>query len=281
MNLKQLLTTGTKVIDAAEAELLLSHALGKPKLLMLMEPEASVTEDQERTYLEFIERRKRHEPVAYIIGKRDFFGLTFAVRPGALIPRPETEIMVELALEHLKFCKKRHVIVDVGTGSGAIACALAAHCGEKILATEFSKTALGIAKENIASLGFSNRIELLPGNGIAPALEKRAFKEAEELIILANLPYIPTHDWERLMSDVKDFEPREALDGGKDGLDLYRVLLNQLEDIKKPMVAYFEIDPSQAQTLPADIKRRFPQAETAVYQDLHHLDRFVSARLTP
>jgi len=278
MTIRQLIKEGAQQIDALDAELLLSFAMGVPKLILIMDPKANVSEEQEAKYRELVARRAKHEPVAYITGAKDFYGLTFHVEPGVLIPRPETELMIELALEHFRFCTRRHIVLDIGTGSGAIACALAANTGEKILATEFSTEAQKIAKQNIAKLGFANRIELLPGNGIAPALEKRAFKEAEELVILANLPYIPTKDWMELMPDVKDFEPREALDGGKDGLDLYRVLLNQLEDIKRPIVAYFEIDPSQAQSLPKEIEQRFPGAQTQVYKDLAGLDRIVTMK---
>ncbi|MEI7740927.1 MAG: peptide chain release factor N(5)-glutamine methyltransferase [bacterium] len=275
MIIRSLLKDAGKKINPADAELLLSSALGITKLLMIMEPEKQVSPDQESAFRELVARRLKHEPVAYLTGQKDFFGLTFQVAPGVLIPRPETETMVELALEHLRFCKRRHTVIDIGTGSGAIACALAANSGEKILATEFSPVAFKIARENIKRLGFANRIELLPGNGLAPALSKHAFKEAEELIILANLPYIPTRDWEKLMPDVKDFEPREALDGGADGLDLYRVLLNQLEDIKKPMRVIMEIDPSQTESLPKEIIKRFPDAEITTYKDLANLNRFI------
>ncbi|MFH0928517.1 MAG: hypothetical protein V1821_03525, partial [bacterium] len=108
---------------------------------------------------------------------------------------------------------------------------------------------------------------------------KNACKGAEELIIVANLPYLPTSIWEKSMPDVHNFEPREALDGGADGLDLYRVLFNQLEDCSKPALVFCEIDPSQSQTLPAEIKKRFPLAETRLHKDLSGRNRVVAVRI--
>jgi len=266
---------------ALDAELLLAFALSKTRLQLTLVADQEASPEEENAFRALIARRANHEPVAYLIGQKDFFGLTLKTRPGALIPRPETELLVNLALEHFHFCQRHHAIIDVGTGSGAIAIALASNIGEKIFATEFSSQALALAKENIADHNFTKRIELLPGNGIEPVLGKGGLKNSEELLVIANPPYLPTKVWQESMKDVRDFEPREALDGGTDGLDLYRVLLNQLEEVKLPIIGIFEIDPTQAKTLPAEIAKHFPEAELIVHKDLAGLSRAVMFKFTP
>lgn len=259
---------GVRHDHALDAKLLVMQALKINGIDLILREKQEVTPEEKAAFDALLARRINHEPIAYLTGTREFHHLSFSVRPGVLIPRPETELMVDAVIEHLGSCKAGHCVADVGTGSGAIACAVAHATNHPVFAIDFSKEAFFIARENIENLRLGNKVKLLFGNGIQPLEEKGAFKECEEAIILANLPYVPTRDWENAMEDVKRYEPREALDGGPDGLDLYRMLFNQLEELPIPFVAWCEIDPSQAKSFPEEAKKRIKDIEVSMHKDL-------------
>ena len=195
-----------------DAELLLAEAMGCDRAQLAANPEAEVPPPAARRFGETVRRRLRREPVAYIIGRRGFRRLELSVDARALIPRPETELLVELALE-----LRPSRVLDIGTGSGAIALAIAAELPEcEVTATDTSAAALEVARANADRLGLTARVELVEGT--LPA-------SGEFELVVANLPYVSEADWASLEPEVTEWEPREALLAGPDGLDAFRALL--------------------------------------------------------
>ena len=195
-----------------DAELLLAEATGWSRAALVADPAAEVPPAAGRRFGELVRRRLRREPVAYILGRRGFRNLELAVDRRVLIPRPETELLVELALE----VEPRRVL-DVGTGSGAIALAVADELpGCAVTATDTSPGALELARGNAEGLGLTERVGFLEGT--LPS-------EEHFDLVLANLPYVAERDWPSLQPEVTRWEPREALLAGPDGLDAYRFLL--------------------------------------------------------
>jgi release factor glutamine methyltransferase len=202
-----------------DAELLLRHVLEKDRAWLLTHPETELTAAQTSAYEKAIARRTMHEPIQYILGTQEFYGLDFLVKPGVLIPRPETEHLVEAALERLAGQPALN-IVDVGTGSGILAVTLAKHLPvAQITAVDLSAAALSIARENAARHGVEDRIRFLTSDLLA-ALPGECFDA-----IVSNPPYIPAS--EVLEAQVRDYEPEQALFAGADGLDIYRRLVPQ------------------------------------------------------
>ena len=196
-----------------DAELLLAEATGWDRARLAADPEAEIPPAATRRFGETVRRRLRREPVAYILGRRGFRHVELAVDPRVLIPRPETELLVELALE---LAPRR--VLDVGTGSGAIALAVASELPDcEVLATDTSSAALEVARANAGRLGLTERVELVEGT--LPDL-------GEFDLVLANLPYVSEAEWGGLEPEVTEWEPREALLAGPDGLDAIRTLLD-------------------------------------------------------
>lgn len=215
-----------------DAEQLLQHRLNLTRAALLSNSTRSLAPEELRDYESLVARRLLHEPVQYITGVQEFYGLPFRVTPAVLIPRPETEHLVEAVLERLP--NDRPVtIADIGTGSGAIALALAAHLPQAaITAIDLSPSALEVAKMNAQTLGFSSRVRFLISNLLASltASEKRAGFDA----IVSNPPYIPIADAPELHPQVREYEPSAALFAGRDGLEIYRDLVPQAFEALKP-----------------------------------------------
>jgi release factor glutamine methyltransferase len=196
-----------------DAELLLAEATGLDRARLIANPEAEVLPAAGRRFGEMVRRRLRREPVAYILGRKGFRHIELAVDRRVLVPRPETELLVELALEH-----ETDRVLDIGTGSGAIALAIAAELpGCEVTATDSSPAALEVAQENAERLGLSKRVELT--RPILPT-DARRFD-----LVVANLPYVSEAELEDLEPEVSRWEPREALLGGPDGLDVLRATI--------------------------------------------------------
>lgn len=202
-----------------DAEVLLGFVLKKERIYLYVHFDEPLNENELAEFKSLIKRRVDHEPVAYIVGKKEFMGLTFTVSPAVLTPRADTEILVEAVLKRLPEGKAR--IADIGTGSGAIGLSLA-HFNKKlsVTLTDICENALKIARENTAVLELTERTELLLGDMLSPLTEKFC-------AIVSNPPYIPRKDIETLMPEVRDYEPRTALLGGEDGLDFYRILAKE------------------------------------------------------
>jgi release factor glutamine methyltransferase len=192
-----------------DAEVMLAEAAGMDRAALVADPEAEVPPTAARRFGEMVRRRLRREPVAYIAGSKGFRHIDLAVDRRVLIPRPETELLVELALE-----RRPRTLLDVGTGSGAIALAVADELpGCALTATDTSAGALEVARANAERLGLADRVRFL--SGTVPAGERFD-------LVLANLPYVAERDWPSLQPEVTQWEPGEALLAGPDGLDAYR-----------------------------------------------------------
>ena len=204
-----------------DAEVLLADVLGMDRMGLYLQHERPLDADERARYRRSIERRRAGEPVAYITGVREFWSLPLGVDARVLVPRPETEILVEHALVALGLAREGGRALDVGTGSGAIAIALLRECPTLTAdATDVSTDAIAVATDNALRHGVRNRLRLLAGS-----LDEPVAGEPPYDLVVANLPYIPSAEVPSLPVTVRDFEPRAALDGGPDGLSLVRRLV--------------------------------------------------------
>ncbi len=211
-----------KGIESArlDAELLLGHCLGLDRVGLYLEHDRPLLENELQAYRELVRRRGAHEPVAYITGRRDFWTLALHIDRGVLIPRPETEVLVERALDFLSTLDvARPRVFDIGTGSGAIALSLAAEMPQlDIVALDASEQAVACAKANAERLGFAPRVRVAQGRFPDICRQEAGCYD----LIVSNPPYIPSVDIALLAPDIRKYEPGEALDGGSDGLVVYR-----------------------------------------------------------
>lgn len=203
-----------------EAELLLADALGTDRIRLVIESERGLTDAELSRYRELIRRRRSGEPVAYILGRREFYGLGFAVDKRGLVPRPDTETLVEVALERTRARSMFGRALDLCTGTGCVAIAFAkARPTWRVTASDVSTEAAELAWENARRLGVAFTVGVLDGH-LFDAVGEQRFE-----LVVANPPYIPTGDIAALEPDIRDFEPRLALDGGGDGLDIVRAIV--------------------------------------------------------
>jgi release factor glutamine methyltransferase len=250
-----------------DAELLLAHLLGWPRAKLLAEREHPVAPPLGDAFAGFVARRAEGEPVAYLVGHKEFYGLDFAVDRRVLVPRPETELLVDLALSAARTIGATR-IADIGTGSGAIAIALAAHLPEaQIDAVDISAEALEVARANVARHGLASRVRLLADDLLAPLAGLYD-------LIVSNPPYTILAEVE---PNVLAHEPHLALAGGPDGADLYRLLLAAAPSYLRPGGALLcEIGAWQGALVASLARAAFPAAEVRVAQDLAGHDRVVS-----
>jgi len=209
-----------------DTEVLIAHALNIDRLKVYLQFDRPLDEFELKIIHGFLKRRSQHEPIQYITGIREFFGHTFKVAPGVLIPRPETEHLVTAAIDYLKnIPEEERLVLDLGTGSGCIALSVAKAIPCKVWAVDISEAALRIAKENASNLGVLERVQWRQGDlfGALSHEDPSQFK-----VILSNPPYIPTTEKGNLSIEVKDFEPIEALFGGEDGLEVYKKMVKPL-----------------------------------------------------
>jgi len=258
-----------------DAEYLLAHALGCSRLDLYVRHDAVVDADARARFREVVRRRLAREPVAYIEGRRGFhaLGLQLAVDPRVLVPRPETEHLVDWVLEDLPPPERAPVVLDVGTGSGAIALAIKhARPDARVIACDISDDALTVARANAEALGLA--IELVRSDLLA-SVEVPSGRFAA---IAANLPYVATADFAGLQPEVVRFEPRLALDGGADGLDLVRRLVAAAPDTLAPAgTIHLEIAPDQA-AIAQELLRGRGLVDVAIRPDHAGLLRVVRGR---
>ena len=229
-----------------DADVLLMHVLGVSKATLYAHPDTEMSHGAMRRFRELIERRAKGEPVAYLRGFKEFYGLRFAVDPRVLIPRPETETLVDAARDLIR--GRALSVADVGTGSGAIAVALAAtEPAIRVIATDISYDALAVARANAVANGVADRVEFREGDLLAPL-------DRPVDVVLANLPYLRDDSLDRLVGDRTSlaFEPKIAVTAGKDGLELIWRAAADLARVLAPKgSAFFEVDPPLADQVTA------------------------------
>ena len=254
-----------------DAQVLLADLLAKPRSWVLAHPEYILSVEEAESLTAVSARLAQNEPLPYILGFREFYGLKFAVSPAVLIPRPETELLVEQALDWLTKHPGPRLAADVGTGSGCIAASLAAnHPSLRVIATELSTPALRVARRNIYSHSLSEQVWLVQCDllhGIAGPFD----------LICANLPYIPTRTLEEL--PVRVWEPRLALWGGSDGLEQIRSLLSNIsKKLTNRGLLLLEIESSQGAAAYSLVRNAFPGAAIQIIPDLAEHDRLIAAQ---
>ena len=256
---------------ALEAQVLLAHILGCQRSWVLAHPEICLNPEQSAELESRLTRLENGEPLPYVLQRREFFGLDFSVSPKVLIPRPETELLVEQALAWLRANPGRRSALDVGTGSGCIALALAVNVPDlNILASDISSDALEQAGENLGRIAGQARVEFILAD-LIPAVREPVD------IICANLPYIPSDELAKLK--VAGWEPRIALDGGPDGLSLIRRFLEQAPASLAPSgLLLMEIEAGQGKAALDLAGQAFPRAEIVLLPDLAGRDRLVRIR---
>ena len=280
MSLKEALRKAETIIasqsipDARiEAELLLRHSLGMEKVELYTRLDQPLSFSESERFWGLVRQRLRHEPTAYITNQCQFYGIDFYVDSRALIPRPESELLVEITLE---FVRQRFPVgeafwlVDVGTGSGALAIAIALHLPQaNIYAVDVSAQALEVARINCEKHGVTKRVHLLLGDMLEPL-------PGAVNVILANLPYVTDLEMPQLMPEIRDFEPVVALAGGADGLEKVRRLLPQAKERLLPGgLLLMEIGQGQGTVAAALARSYFPAGQVGSIPDLGGIDRVV------
>lgn len=272
-------------LRARAREDLRAHVLGRDRTWLIAHPDAVLTAAQEARIADLLARLDRGEPLAYLLGEQWFAGRPFTVSRDVLIPRPETELLVERALAHLRSTPDDGAlarVVDVGTGSGCIAVTVAAELPDvRVIAVDTSEEALAVARVNAKRHGVADRVACVHGTLLEELLRAPALHPA--LCVLANPPYLTTAEWEGLPHALKNFEPRLAFDGGADGLDPYRVLLAQIATLTRTrcphLSAFIEIDPRRQRALEALVHGLLPDVQAHIHRDLAGHARILA--LTP
>ncbi len=294
MTVRQVLILANKLLNKKitsayiDSEVILSFVINKPKEFLFTHPDFKLTSRQIKKFKKLITRRNKSEPVAYLTRQKEFFGLNFIVNKNVLIPRPETELLVEEALKIIKNSRNKTTLIDVGTGSGCIPIAISKNVPEKklqVLATDISTSALKIARQN--SRRHKVKINFLRSNLLQKILQNNLL-DTDKILIIANLPYLTAT---QMKEKTIQHEPRAALYGGKDGLQYYKKLLEQIKMLYTPPSAppsanwrsgrrngldtLLEIDPSQSRKIISLTKKILPQAKAELKKDLAGKNRLV------
>ena len=271
----ELATRFTSISDtpALDASVLLAHIVHKPRTWVLAHPELMLTPEQQTRLDSSLVRIENGEPFPYVLGKWEFFGLELEVNADVLIPRPETELLVEKAIAWLQEQPHRRNIADIGTGSGAIAIAIAAHIKDAhIFATDISPAALNMARRNAQKFNLAN-IDFVECD-LLPQYDHSDASQARFDLICANLPYIPTDTLRGL--PIFNREPSLALDGGSDGLEVVRRLLHIApQRLETQGLLLLEIEATCGVQVLALASELFPRAAIQLYQDLTGRDRLL------
>ncbi|MDD5396552.1 MAG: peptide chain release factor N(5)-glutamine methyltransferase [Candidatus Moranbacteria bacterium] len=280
ITIKDILDKYHNQIDCLDLEILIANSLGKTREFVLIHPEHKPTKSQISKLESQISRRAQGEPVAYIVGHKEFYGLDFEVNKHTLVPRPETELMVEQVLSSVINHHDKINVIDVGTGSGNIIISIAnldsrLRGNDKIefYAIDISEDALKIAKQNAKQNGVGGKIKFLHGSLLEPILKKCSMlHDPCSMIITANLPYLSKEVYDSTPVDVKKFEPKTALYSPEAGLQHYRKLLEQVKNQvighQSSVILFLEFSPEQKTSLSKLIKSILPQAEISFTKDL-------------
>lgn len=256
-----------------DAELLLMHGLKIDRLRLWTDPDHELTEEEAARFAEQVERRKRGEPIAYIIGHKEFWSLSFEVGREVLIPRPETECLIEELLRFYRTPGEGLRILDIGTGSGAIAVALARELpAARVVATDISAGALSVARKNALAHGVAGRIDFFQGDlfdAVSGTFD----------LICSNPPYIPDLEYRLLPAGIRDFEPRGALIAGPDGMDFYRRIIREgANRLKTGGRLFLEIGDGQGERVAALLREEPGYDALSLRDDYGGVARVASAR---
>ncbi|MHC4282650.1 MAG: peptide chain release factor N(5)-glutamine methyltransferase [Planctomycetota bacterium] len=268
-----------KGIDAPRlnAELLLSHVLTMERIELYTRFDKTVTKEQLDILHDLVKRAGQHEPICYLTGKTEFYSLQLQVSPDCMIPRPETELLVERAIEFLRTRTGPLFVCDLCTGCGCIAVAIAKNFTEAtIIATDICADALNVAAKNIEKYNLKDRITLLCGDLFEPVVPQLDVEKFD--LILCNPPYVSASEFEKLDKSVKDYEPRLALFAGVDGLDVYRRIIDKADRFLRPDGALIlEIGYAQGPAIKELLEQTGAFAEVKIEKDFHDNDRIAIA----
>ena len=282
MNIADLLPSTSKRLPGEtpelDAQVLLAHILDKPRTWVAAHPETPVSQSQLDALEEAISNLEAGEPFPYVLGHWEFFGLDFELSPDVLIPRPETELLVERAIKWLKAAPERRTIADVGTGSGCIAVSIAKSISDaKVIATDISMPSLQVARRNAINHHVVDQVDFIQCDLLPPHHDPLPTRLHFDLIC-ANLPYIPSQTLREL--PVYGHEPTLALNGGADGLSVLRRLLQIAPDWLAPSgMILLEIESSQGMSAVSLAYDAFDDAEIHLHKDLAERDRLVEIKL--
>jgi release factor glutamine methyltransferase len=277
MNIDQALRAAAQILaprsstPRLDAELLLGHVLHMSRAALLARPATPLEPAQEIDFNALVTRRSRGEPIAYLTGHKEFYGLDFVITRDVLVPRPETESVVEACLDALPENEISH-LADIGTGSGAIAVSIAVNCPQvRVFATDISAQAVEVARQNCVRHGVADRVSLITGNLLEPV-------PGTVNVIAANLPYVPAGE---ASPDVATWEPHVAVfGGGEDGTGLIRAFLSQAPDYLLPGgTVVMETAFSQGAIVAGLARQAFPRAAVEIRKDLAGYDRLVIIKL--
>ena len=260
------------------AEMLLSHVLGLKRIELYTQFDRVVEKDALDRLHDLVKRAGNHEPVAYLVGRTEFYSLEMEVTADCLIPRPETELLVQRAIEFLRTREGQQHVCDLCTGCGCIAIAIAKGCpNARVVATDLCDKALVVAARNVAKHGVADQIELLCGDLFDPLVPQLDVTQWD--LIVCNPPYVSTAEYETLEKNVKDYEPQLALLAGEDGLDVYRRLCEQIDRFLKPDGALMlEIGYAQGPTVRELLEQTGAFSDIRIEKDHQRHDRIVIAR---
>jgi release factor glutamine methyltransferase len=280
--LVDLTTCLTSISDtpALDASVLVAHITNKPRTWVMAHPELTLTSDQQNQLNDSLARLGAGEPFPYIIGNWEFFGLNFEITPEVLIPRPETELLVEKAIAWLKKNPGKRNVADIGTGAGVIAISIALHIPDSnILATDVSPKALDVARRNAEKYDMGKRIEFIQCDLLPDRRPQTVDLSSSFDLICANLPYVPTRKLHDL--PVYQREPTSALDGGEDGLDLLRRLMEISPAWLSPNgLILLEIEATQGMAALSLARDAFAETQISLSKDLAGRDRLLQIAFT-
>jgi release factor glutamine methyltransferase len=269
-----------KGVDAPRlsAELLLSSVVGLKRIELYTQHDTPVVRQQLDQLHDLVERAGRDEPVAYLTGKTEFYSLELNVTPDCMIPRPETELLVQRAIEFLRTRTGVQFVCDLCTGSGCIAVAIAGNFPDaRVIATDICPAALAVAAGNVEKHQLKDRVTLLCGDLFDPIMPHVDVDKFD--LIACNPPYVSAAEYGKLETNVKDYEPKAALFAGDDGLDIYRRVIEKAEQFLKPAAALMlEIGYAQGRAVRELLEQTKAFAEIKIERDIHNNDRIVIAR---
>lgn len=276
MNVEVTLKNAAEILQRAgvadprrEAASLLAFTLDKPNTFLIAHPEYDLTDEESKRFDGYIARREKREPFQYITGRQEFYGLEFEVTPDVLIPRPETEILVEEAIKELNRLNKPNELrfIEIGVGSGCISVSILKNVPTATaVATDISAEAIAVARRNAEKHGVLDRIEFHHGDLFAGVQGKFD-------MIVSNPPYIPEGDLADMQAEVRDYEPRSALFGGKDGLDIVRQIIDEAPvHLNHSGLLFIEIGYGQSDTIVFD---PFYWKNYSFFLDMQHISRII------